>query len=241
MNSKTQRITAAKQTLQAFENGYYEVDNLQIDLTQLHRNSLNNIILYTPELTENIKLEEPNKNMKTLYILSSLPVVSALAQLGNEGKNNIGILNFASAKNPGGGFLNGALAQEESLAMCSNLYLTQIKKREYYEKNRVCNTMLYTNHMIYSKDIVFIREDSGSLWKSPSTASVLTAPAVNMGQYLLKGNTDKVYAEKVMKDRMRKILQVFAKQRNETLILGAYGCGVFKNDPKTVAAYFVEL
>lgn len=241
MSSKTQRITAAKQTLQAFENGYYEVEGLQIDLTQLHKNSMKNIILYTPELIENINLEELNSSKKPIYRLSSLPVVSELAQLKKDGRNNIGILNFASAKNPGGGFLNGALAQEESLAMCSNLYLTQIEKREYYEKNRDCNTMLYTNHMIYSKDIVFIRENSRLLWNSPIIASVLTAPAVNMGQYLLKGNTDKEYAEKVMKDRMRKVLQVFAEQKNEILILGAYGCGVFRNDPKTVATYFVEL
>lgn len=244
MDLKEQRIAAASQTLQAFKNGYYEVDGLQVDLEELHNNSLSNIKLYTPDMTNDILLENLSLKQKPVYRLSSLPVVTEFAKMKNSGKNNIGILNFASAKNPGGGFLNGALAQEESLAMCSNLYLTQVKQPEYYEANRACHTMLYTDYMIYSKDVVFIRENAGTLWKTPLMASVLTAPAVNMGQYLSKELVNKSaveYAEMVMKYRMRKILQVFAEQKNEVLILGAYGCGVFRNDPKRVVSFFIDL
>lgn len=238
MNTKAKRITAAKQTLQFFEQGFYEVDGTRVDLSQSHQHALENITLYTPEMTEQIDLAHKKVEGSTVYRLSALPVVTALLELEQD---HVGVLNFASAKNPGGGFLNGALAQEESLALCSNLYLTQLKKREYYDANRACNTMLYTDHMIYSKDTVFIREDAETLWKTPLTAAVVTAPAVNMGQYLLKGNTDIVLAEKVMKDRMRKVLRVFAEQNNETLLLGAYGCGVFRNDPEVVARFFMEL
>ena len=59
-------------------------------------------------------------------------------------------LNFASAKNPGGGFLSGAQAQEESLARASGLYLTLLQQPHYYEANRVCQTLLYTDHAIHS-------------------------------------------------------------------------------------------
>lgn len=241
MNTKSKRITAAKQTLQYFEEGGYELGGVSVDLSKLHQHTLEETTLYTPEMTDQISLADKTRCPGAVYHLSSLPVVSAFATLHASSQNSIGILNFASAKNPGGGFLNGALAQEESLALCSNMYLAQLTKREYYDANRACNTMLYTDHMIYSRDVVFIREDAETLWETPLMASVLTAPAVNMGQYLLKGNTDVAYAEKVMKDRMRKVLRVFAAQNNEVLVLGAYGCGVFRNDPEVVARMFVEL
>ena len=239
MSTREQRINAAQQTLSAFEAGYYMSDGRKVEVSGLHRNSMNQITLHTPESIDSIEINNVANDHEPVYKLIPLPVVSALSEL--KVRDSIGILNFASAKNPGGGFLNGAQAQEESLAMCGNLYLTQIKKPEYYHANRVCNSMLYTDYMIYSKDVVFIREDTNEFWRKPMIASVLTAPAVNMGQYLLKENANISHAETVMKDRMRKILKVFASQGDKTLILGAYGCGVFRNDPKTIAGFFVDL
>jgi uncharacterized protein (TIGR02452 family) len=241
MSSKTARVDAANQTLQAFNNGFYEIETVRVDLRDLHEKSLNSITLYTPEMINRIKMTPPKPETEPVYRLSSLPVVSEFMRTKQAGGSNIGILNFASAKNAGGGFLSGALAQEESLAMCSNLYLTQMKKQKYYESNRACSSMLYTDYMIYSKDVVFIREDTGSFWQAPLIASILTAPAANMGQYIYKKEGSIEHAEKVMKDRIRKILHVFAEQKNDILILGAYGCGVFKNDPLKIAAFFVEL
>ena len=239
MNGREQRIEAAQQTLKAFELGYYEVKGRRVDISGMHSYSMNNITLYTPESAGAIKLNKADSGQKPVYRLTRLPTVSAL--LGLNGRDNVGILNFASAKNPGGGFLNGAQAQEESLAMCGNLYLTQLKKPGYYEANRSCGSMLYTDYMIYSKDAVFIREDTDGMWEKPLTASVLTAPAVNMGEYLRKADANAGHAEAVMKERMRKVLKVFAAQGDKTLILGAYGCGVFRNDPKKAAGFFIEL
>jgi len=200
---------------------------------------MNHITLYTPDTVATVELDDAVAGPEPVYKLTPLPVVSALYEL--RGRDGIGVLNFASAKNPGGGFLNGAQAQEESLAMCSNLYLTQLKMPEYYAANHACGTMLYTDHMIYSSQVVFIREDINGLFDTPLTASVLTAPAVNMGEYLRKATADIDYAKSIMKDRMRKILRLFALRGNKTLILGAYGCGVFKNDPIVVARFFIEL
>ena len=239
MSTREQRINAAQQTLKAFESGYYMSDGRKVEVSDMHRNSMNQITLYTPESLGSIEIGSVIDGHEPIYKLTQLPVVSALS--GLESSNSIGILNFASAKNPGGGFLNGAQAHEESLAMCGNLYLTQIKKPEYYNANRTCGSTLYTDYMIYSKDVVFIREDINEFWRQPMIASVLTAPAINMGQYLLKGNVSISHAETVMKDRMRKILKVFASQGDKTLILGAYGCGVFRNDPKTIAEFFIDL
>lgn len=153
----------------------------------------------------------------------------------------IGVLNFASAKNPGGGFLNGSVAQEECLAFCSNLYHTQTTGQgpRYYEINRANRDPVYTDTMLIG-DVTFFRTSDYALTESYVTCPVITAPAVNMGVVIRNGNSvDR--AKGVMKGRMRKILALFAQWGCTDLILGAYGCGVFRNDPEDVARFWQEL
>jgi uncharacterized protein (TIGR02452 family) len=99
---------------------------------------------------------------------------------------------------------------------------------------------MYTDHAIYSPDVVFFRDANYNLLEAPVTTSILTLPAVNMGQVRAKGE-DIVRAKQAMKDRMRLALAILAQERNETIILGAYGCGVFGNDPCDVANWWQEL
>ena len=150
------------------------------------------------------------------------------------------MLNFASAKNPGGGFLNGAMAQEESLAASGTLYRTQVAHEEYYRANRAQSSMMYTDHAIYSPGVLFFRDGSFRLTAQPAEADVLTLPAVNMGQVFQKGE-DARRASQVMRRRMKLALAIFAHQGAQNLILGAYGCGVFRNDPEQIAVWWREL
>ena len=166
--------------------------------------------------------------------------MEALRALVLEGKTGIGVLNFASAKNPGGGFLNGANAQEESLAVSSTLYPTLTAHEEYYRENRAHRSMMYLDYAIYSPDVVFFRDGGFRLTPAPVRADVLTLPAVNMGQVLLKGE-DPEEARRVMRRRMGLALAIFARQGARHLILGAFGCGVFRNDPRDIAAWWREL
>ena len=99
---------------------------------------------------------------------------------------------------------------------------------------------MYAHHAIYSPGVVFFRDGKFKLLGEPITASVLTLPAVNMGQVRLKGENE-TKAKEVMKERMRLSLAIFARQAEQVLILGAYGCGVFRNDPKEVAGWWHEL
>lgn len=153
----------------------------------------------------------------------------------------IGVLNFASAKNPGGGFLNGMVAQEECLAFCSDLYLVQTigQGYRYYEINRADRDPVYTDTMLIG-DVTFFRTSDYSLTERPVTCPVITAPAVNMGVVIRNGD-DADRAKRVMKGRMEKLLALFAKWGCKDLILGAYGCGVFRNDPEDVARFWQEL
>lgn len=242
------RKAIANETLRIMNQGFYELpndpQNRQIVIQEDHMRSRRESILITPDQGHEWLREYRTKNKKTLNMpeieTENLSTVDAVLRYEKAGYQKIGVLNFASAKNPGGGFLNGAKAQEESLAAASGLYQTLTVHEEYYSVNRACNRMIYTDHAIYSPDVVFFRDGRFELLETPAKASVLTLPAVNMGQVLLKGE-DTEEARRVMKERMALALALFARQGDRNLILGAYGCGVFRNDPKEIAAWWKEL
>jgi uncharacterized protein (TIGR02452 family) len=151
------------------------------------------------------------------------------------------VLNFASAKNPGGGFLGGAQAQEESLARSSALYPCLTKHPEMYQYNRGRRTAFYSDHMIYSPGVPVFRNDDGSLVQTPYLVTFMTSAAVNAGvvQERKPGKLGLIAA--VNKERARKFLWIANKRRHQILILGAWGCGVFQNDPVSMANVFREL
>ncbi|MBL7975121.1 MAG: TIGR02452 family protein, partial [Candidatus Kapabacteria bacterium] len=146
----------------------------------------------------------------------------------------------ASAKNPGGGFLNGANAQEESLCRASSLYASIVSQTEYYTANKECGTCLYTNHIIYSPDVVVFRNNFGELLEVPFGVSVITSPAVNAGVVQSREPHNISQIEPTMKTRIESVLAVAAQHKHTTLVLGAWGCGVFQNNPTTVALLFNE-
>jgi uncharacterized protein (TIGR02452 family) len=145
-------------------------------------------------------------------------------------------LNFASAKNPGGGFQSGARAQEESLARASGLYATLAGDR-MYDHHRSRHDPMYTSWVIYSPDVPVFRLDDGELLDEPYLCSFLTSPAVNVGAL---HNRDRRCDEihRVMQERVERVLGVAAMHGHEVLVLGAWGCGVFKNNPRQIAELF---
>lgn len=238
------RKAVARETLKIMEQGYYEIEGKQIDIRFDMETSIKHSFLLTPEqgevLLKKYRTAENTMSKNCITYVENISTVNAIRKLAKEGKDTIGVLNFASAKNPGGGFLNGAMAQEESLAASSTLYKTLIAHEEYYRNNRLQGSMIYTDYAIYSPDVLFFRDGNFRLVQSAVKASVLTLPAVNMGQVLLKGQ-DVTQAEQAMKRRMKLALAIFAEQGAKHLVLGAYGCGVFRNNPELIAAWWKEL
>lgn len=148
------------------------------------------------------------------------------------------VLNFASAKNPGGGYVGGARAQEEDLCRCSALYETLMERSEYYEANRACGQLYYTDHMIYSPAVPFFRGEDYELLGEPVALHVITAPAPNAGEILRRDPEAGAEIEAVYRRRAGLVLALAAQQGVEDLVLGAWGCGVFRNQPAQAAAAF---
>ncbi len=219
-----------------------------IPIAEDMKHSLDNSLLITPSQGEALlqKYEKDGlfpcspQTVREKTTVENLTAIAAIRRLHQEGRTKIGVLNFASAKNPGGGFLNGAMAQEESLAASSTLYHVLTRHEEYYRQNRAQRSMMYLDYAIYAPDVLFFRDEGFRLVEDPVKAAVLTLPAVNMGQVLIKGE-DPNQAQAVMRRRMKLALCIFAHQGAKNLVLGAYGCGVFRNDPEKVAAWWQEL
>ncbi|KAJ7350615.1 hypothetical protein DFH08DRAFT_695508 [Mycena albidolilacea] len=165
----------------------------------------------------------------------------------------IGVLNFASATRPGGGFISGARAQEESIARSSNIYsslMTPPAQRFYATHKTGTKTKYYTHAMIYTRGVQIFRSDAGE-WVPPTTVDVLTSAAVNAGVVRTReGGGDKEKGERgdvekaiedVMRERMGRVLYLFEKEGMQDLVLGSFGTGVFRNKVPMVAKLWVEL
>ena len=156
----------------------------------------------------------------------------------SEGLGDVLALNFASARNPGGGFLRGAKAQEEDLARCSALYAALMTQPAYYTANRAQESLLYTEHVIYSPRVPFFRDENLQLLEDPFPVSVITAPAPNAGEVLSRDPAAGPIVRDVLRARARRVLEVASAHGHRSLVLGAWGCGVFRNDPVEVAEAF---
>ncbi len=104
---KTSRIETAQNTLRYLKDGYYTINNKKIDISDIHKKSLEGSTLISPEegdaLVDKFKNSSDRKNTNVKVL--NISTVKAILDLAYENYRDIGVLNFASAKNPGGGFL----------------------------------------------------------------------------------------------------------------------------------------
>ncbi|MFF1545527.1 TIGR02452 family protein [Streptomyces sp. NPDC058291] len=153
----------------------------------------------------------------------------------------VAVLNFASARNPGGGYLNGAQAQEEALCRASALHACLLAAREFYDHHRAHRDAFYTDRVIHSPAVPVFRDDRGRLLDEPYRAGFLTAAAPNAGVVLRTAPERASELPRALAVRAERVLEAAAAHGYRRLVLGAWGCGVFRNDPAQVAEAFRAL
>ena len=237
-------VPNAKNILDICKNGRYSVNGRIVDIScAIDRMKNNTDFVSDKKVYPSFNLYNKMDNISNIDIeLTTEKTVDAILRL--RGTDNLGILNFASARNPGGGWLTGAKAQEESLCLCSALYeslMTDVGQ-QYYTENFKHTLPDYTDNMIYSPKVPFFKNGD---YKNVDyvLADVITCPAINRGAILKRVDMRKGVRESDldMKNRMFKILLEFKERGCKTLVLGAFGCGVFDNDPNVVAKNWIDL
>lgn len=247
-NQRSSRARIAQETLAILEEGQYiNGYDRRVSIDEDLKRAIQGSVLYRPDelpaLREQVRQLQgaPKSAAAKIEVTGETTLAAASRLVVDEGRTDVVCLNFASAKNPGGGFLGGSQAQEESLARASGLYPCISQMNEMYDHNRKLRTCLYSDYMIYSPGVPVIRDDEDRLLAQYYTTSFITAPAVNAGVVKEREQADDQQIESVMKERIRYILDVAAMNGHRTLVLGAYGCGVFRNDPMDVARYFQDV
>ncbi len=241
MANRQQRAQIANETIEILDRGSYVVDGMTVSLSDALDAMRSGTVLYTPaDLEALVDSMEPKQQGNTRISVCNCTTFAAARSLFDEGFSNPLCLNFASAKNPGGGFLSGAQAQEECLARASALYQSLASQMTYYDANRSHRSALYTNHIIYSPGVPVFRSDDDALLKQPYAVSIVTSPAVNAGAVRKNERSNVPSIRPAMETRIRSVLAIGRKHDHDSIVLGAWGCGVFGNDPSDIAHWFAD-
>ncbi|WP_373546759.1 TIGR02452 family protein [Chamaesiphon sp.] len=241
MNNRKQRAKIAQETIEILERGNYQ-NRLgeTVDITEAITAAISGSIYYDSfyrVFSDLDLLVRDLPPLQTEFSVTNETTLHAASQLVKlDANRKILCLNFASAMSPGGGFLSGSQAQEESLARATAIYPCLSQMNQMYETNRQLNSPLFTNNMIYSPKVPVFRDDDDILLDKPFSISILTTPAVRVNAVVDPEEIKSI--PQVMFERTEMLLSIAAIHGYKVLVLGAWGCGVFGNNPTQVATDF---
>jgi len=221
---KCEKITPLKESIEEsikLTKLYLEGHKFEIDKKKIKSQNYN--IRLTPERT----LEAISKN----YI-------------PNDKNYKIGVLNFASAKKPGGGVWTGARAQEESICRASTLYPclnTEYLKDNYYSYH-IEKRNENTDRIIYVPNVLVFKTDNNILCEMLSDKDwykidIISCAAHNQKAY----KVDYEKLKTINYNKIKAIIECAVENDVDILILGALGCGAFGNDPQLVSKTFKKI
>lgn len=230
----------------------YKSDSELIDIVQESTQKQ----VFIPEKSP-VNITEQPKTNKAKVVVSGKRSLEAAEVYAKQGKK-VCVLNFASATNPGGGVVNGSSAQEECICRCTTLYPCLNNEdlwTKFYKPHRKAANPIYNNDCIYTPNVCVFKSDinfpeplpRSEWWK----VNILTCAAPNLrerpsnamnphaGYKQAKITPDEL--ETLLTARIKRIFEVAVANENEILILGAFGCGAFRNPPEIVAKVFYNV
>lgn len=166
---------------------------------------------------------------KGKIIVEPMDTISALEKYVPLGKT--AVLNMASSIKKGGGVAKGAMAQEECLFRCSNLFTI---RDDYYP--------LDIHEFIYTNDATFVKSANFKPISVKADVITIAAPNINkQNKYYNPKDFETISYEEQINIKINQMLTYANGMKCKNIILGAWGCGVFKNDPTIIANYFKDI
>lgn len=229
----------AQETLEIINSNEYFFSDKKIVISD-DPQSLQEVVIYTPEkVTE--ALMELEKNVRQSSGEIKVDFLDTLTSARVNGYGKTLALNFANAFCPGGGFLHGAIAQEEAICRSSSLYasIASEKAKVMYDYNRAHVTPEGSDFMLLSPNVSVFRNRDCELLNEPYGVSVITVAAPNLYDEAYELEEPKL--GEVMRRKIKNIIAVAAQNSFDTLILGAWGCGAFGHNARDMAEYFYDV
>jgi uncharacterized protein (TIGR02452 family) len=160
-------------------------------------------------------------------IVSVIPKDTISCALDFRGNGKTAILNMASNRRAGGGVINGAKAQEECLFRCTDLYKTMTM--DFYP--------LKLAHGLYTTDTLIFKDARYNILEEPMYVDTISVPAINLNKLSMERDVYEIITE----DKINFIYNLAAAHHVDNLILGSWGCGVYKNDPDFISKLFLKV
>lgn len=240
-------MRVAQETLAILDSGSFSSPTgVSLDISAALSQCSNQASFWDREQLERLKQDQPGGGRREDYRIEVTEegAITAVRRLTSEHPGSqVTLLNFASAKNPCGGMIKGALAQEESIGLCSGLLKSQQSFLDtfYLRHRQEPRDGLYSHSMIWSPQVPVFRDDvSLDLLEEVALVNMVTSCAVNLGHYKRQGGAESA-AEVEMRTRVELVVRLAVSQGTEVLVLGAWGCGVFGWPPGTVARFFYDI
>lgn len=195
---------------------------------------------------------EKKDEVKTKVNIENIRSFEAARKLLESGCESVCVHNFASATNPGGGVLKGSSAQEEGLCRISTLYpllSTKDAFNRFYKPHRENGNAIHNDDCIYTPNVIVFKSDTNNpkVLKEEDwiSVNVITCAAPNLRENpnnLMNKNEHKEAISLTEKElynihvkRLKRILDIAYFSGNDAVVIGAFGCGAFRNNPRIVA------
>ena len=233
------RVRILRETMKAAEDGFYLVDEREVKLPVSFA-QIKETKLYSAEKIAQL----PNRDNTgtepvriTLRNRDTLEAAFELHQRRKENEKPVLVLNFANPHRPGGGIRSRPGTQEEHLCIKTTV-LCSLETEEawpFYQTNLDCGTQAQTDTILYSPNTVVIRNPDLSLREDPFPIAVMTVSAPIASRM---EESELPNLENILNRRIRGMLRAADAEGYTRLVLGAWGCGNFGNDPELVARLF---